>query len=77
MNIRTGNRMLAMYTGLWLATVISLGNLCSASYIPGFLPSTYAEGDPAPLLVNSLNPTLLQDQKLKSLISYDCSQTLL
>jgi transmembrane 9 superfamily member 2/4 len=42
-------------------------------YLPGVAPTNYHEGDPVPVFVNTITPSLSQtDQQLRSLISYDC-----
>ncbi|KAG0143069.1 hypothetical protein CROQUDRAFT_661729 [Cronartium quercuum f. sp. fusiforme G11] len=42
-----------------------------AFYLPGSAPRDYSDGDSVPLLVNALTPSLSQNSKLKSVISYD------
>jgi len=45
-----------------------------AFYLPGVAPTTYRAGDVVPVYVNTITPSLSQnDQQLKSLISYDCT----
>jgi hypothetical protein len=45
-----------------------------AFYLPGVAPTTYRTGDAVPVYVNTITPSLSQnEQQLKSVISYDCS----
>jgi transmembrane 9 superfamily member 2/4 len=47
-----------------------------AFYLPGVAPTTYRTGDPVPVYVNTITPSLSQnEQQLKSVISYDCNST--
>ena len=48
-----------------------------AFYLPGVAPTTYREGEPVPVYVNTITPSLsLKDQQLRSVISYDCTPLL-
>jgi len=47
----------------------------NAFYLPGVAPTTYHESDIVPVYVNTLTPSLSQnDQQLRSVISYDCTR---
>jgi len=53
--------------------VLSILNAVTAFYLPGVAPTNYHENDVVPMHVNTISPSLAQnDQQLRSVISYDC-----
>ncbi|KAL2165043.1 hypothetical protein VTH06DRAFT_339 [Thermothelomyces fergusii] len=54
-----------------LAALLAAPQLVSAFYLPGVAPTSYREGDPVPLYVNSIRPTAGPDAMLHSVVSYD------
>ncbi|AEO60735.1 hypothetical protein MYCTH_2096246 [Thermothelomyces thermophilus ATCC 42464] len=57
--------------GRLLAALLAGPQLVSAFYLPGVAPTSYKEGDPVPLYVNSIRPTAGPDAMLHSVVSYD------
>ncbi|KAL2177805.1 uncharacterized protein P884DRAFT_329614 [Thermothelomyces heterothallicus CBS 202.75] len=57
--------------GRLLAALLAAPQLVSAFYLPGVAPTSYKEGDPVPLYVNSIRPTAGPDAMLHSVVSYD------
>lgn len=55
-----------------LLSCIFLIPSASAFYLPGVAPTSYREGDPVPLYVNRLTPSVSQqDAKVRSVVSFD------
>jgi transmembrane 9 superfamily member 2/4 len=56
-----------------IAAALAVADRVSAFYLPGVAPTTYSEQDTVPIYVNTITPSLSQqDQQLRSVISYDC-----
>jgi len=66
--------MRCVFLPLFLSAVFILFEGACSFYLPGVAPTTYRAGDVVPVYVNTITPSLSQnDQQLKSLISFDCT----
>ena len=67
-------RTVRMRLFLSIPISVALIKKVSCFYLPGVAPTNYDVGEPVPVYVNAITPSLSQSNKqLKSLISYDCT----